>query len=247
MRKDLTALLLALFLVVALGACAPASVAAAAAPDSAVSTALPVNTDEIVTVSSNGATVVDPAALESAFSRLDIAALSEDEMTDLLFMREEEKLARDVYLALYAQWGLPIFQNIANSEQTHTGAIATLLARYDLDDPVLDEAVGTFANDDLQLLYDQLVAEGSESLLAALEVGATIEDLDIVDLQDAIARTDNADIGMVYQNLMKGSRNHLRSFVKLLQRQYGATYQPQYLDQLAFETIVNTPMERGRA
>lgn len=242
MRKYLTPLL-ALFLVVALGACANASLAAAPAP----ATDVPATIEEIVTVSSNGTTAVDPIALDSAFLRVGVAPLSADEAADLLFMREEEKLAHDVYLGLYAQWGLPIFQNIATSEQTHTEAIATLLARYDLNDPAVNEAVGVFANDNLQLLYEQLVAQGSQSLLAALQVGATIEDLDIVDLQDAIARTDNADISMVYQNLMKGSRNHLRSYVTTLQKQYGATYQPQYLNQAAYDAIINAPMERGRA
>ena len=146
---------------------------------------------------------------------------------------------------MYEQWGLPLFQNIANSELTHTEAVRTLLIRYDLADPALDKAVGVFTNNDLQALHDQLIASGGQSLVAALQVGATIEDLDIVDLQNAITKTDNADIILVYENLMKGSRNHLRSFISTLQKQNGE-YQPQYLDQAAFEAIVNSPAERGK-
>jgi hypothetical protein len=94
-------------------------------------------------------------------------------------------------------------------------------------------------------LYEQLVVQGSESLAAALQVGAPIEDLDITDLAASLAQTDNPDIILVYENLMKGSRNHLRAFVSTLQRQTGTTYQPQYLDQTTYDAIINGTMESG--
>jgi hypothetical protein len=53
--------------------------------------------------------------------------LSEEEFSALLYMREEEKLARDVYLTLGAHWSLPIFQNIGQSEQAHMDAVKVLL------------------------------------------------------------------------------------------------------------------------
>lgn len=203
----------------------------------------PVTDNDIMTVDDDGNTAVDTASLDSALSQIDSTVLNEDEVNDLIYMREEEKMAHDVYLALNEQWGLPLFQNIANSELTHTEAVRTLLIRYDLADPALDKAVGVFTNNDLQALHDQLVAQGGQSLVAALQVGATIEDLDIVDLQNAITKTDNADIILVYENLMKGSRNHLRSFISTLQKQNGE-YQPQYLDQAAYDAIINSPAER---
>lgn len=49
-------------------------------------------------------------------------------------MREEEKLARDVYLTFGEKWGLTLFTNIAKSEQTHTDAVKTLLDRYEIKD-----------------------------------------------------------------------------------------------------------------
>ncbi|MGD8605463.1 MAG: DUF2202 domain-containing protein, partial [Anaerolineales bacterium] len=103
--------------------------------------------------------------------------LTQDEVNSLLFMREEEKLAHDVYLELYEEWGLRIFQNIANSEQTHTEAVRTLLEAYDIDDPAEGAAVGVFINPDLQDLYDQLTAQGRQSLQDALLVGAAIEEI----------------------------------------------------------------------
>jgi len=160
-------------------------------------------------------------------------------------MREEEKLARDVYLRLYDLWNINIFKNIAASEQTHTDAIKALLDSYSLDDPMSNDENGVFANDDLQALYNQLVDQGSQSLEDALKVGAAVEEIDILDLEKYIAQTDNADIQMVYENLLKGSRNHLRSFAETIQKQTGATYQPQYLPEDEYQAIVGSEIERG--
>lgn len=170
--------------------------------------------------------------------------LSEIERSSLIFMREEEKLARDVYTFLYNKWNLLIFDNIAASEQTHTDAVLTLLDKYSLTDPVQDKTFGVFANSDLQQLYNDLTTQGSASLLDALIVGATIEDLDISDLDNALIRIDNLDIKYVYENLNKGSRNHLRSFYNQIQVQNGS-YTAQFITQEYFDNIVNSAMERG--
>lgn len=177
-------------------------------------------------------------------SQMDIQELSEKEIKDLQYMREEEKLARDVYLTLYDKWGQRIFYNIAQSEQTHTDSVRYLLQRYGLEDPVKDETVGVFTNTDLQKLYNDLVEKGSKSLQDGLFVGATIEDLDIFDLKGAITETDNEDIQVVYENLMRGSRNHMRSFIGQLQRN-GGSYESQYLSQQEIDEILQSDIERG--
>jgi len=169
---------------------------------------------------------VTPASAEEMTVAVSVLSSSEEE--GLVFMREEEKLAHDVYVTLYAQWGLPVFQNIANSEATHTAAIQTLLDRYGIADPAAGNEVGEFTNTDLQTLYDQLVAQGSQSLADALKVGAAIEELDIRDLQTRLAQTFSADIQLVYNNLLRGSENHLHAFTSTLQRQTGENYVPQY-------------------
>ena len=128
-------------------------------------------------------------------------------------MREEEKLAHDVYVTLYEQWGLRVFGNISRSEQQHTEAVAYLLDRYDISDPAAGNDFGEFTDADLQALYDQLVAQGSKSVADALKVGAAIEEIDILDLQERLAETDNAAIERVYNSLLAGSENHLRAFV----------------------------------
>lgn len=171
-------------------------------------------------------------------------SLSQDEINSLAFMREEEKLAHDVYLTLYNKWQLNIFNNISQSEETHTQAVLTLLEKYGVPDPVGDSGIGVFENQDLQALYDQLIAQGSQSLLEGLIVGAIIEEKDILDIKNSIEVIDNEDIIFVYSNLLKGSRNHLRSFYdQLLKRDY--IYKPQFIEQSELDEIVNAPKETG--
>ena len=146
--------------------------------------------------------------LQTAFA---VQPLSADEATHLLYMREEEKLARDVYQVLFSKWNVRIFNNIAVSEQRHYDAVGTLISRYKLTDPA-QETAGVFTNPDLQALYAQLIAKGSISLLDALQVGVSIEETDIDDLKAAIAVTDNRDVLTVYGNLLNGSLNHLSAF-----------------------------------
>jgi len=132
-------------------------------------------------------------------------------------MREEELLAHDVYVLFYTLYKIPVFNNISLAETQHAGAVKTLLLKYRLPEPALNHVSGVFVNSDLQALYTRLVAEGKGSLTAALSVGATIGDLDINDLHNHIsADVDNQDILFVFSNLEKGSRNHLRSFYRLL-------------------------------
>ncbi|ASJ00588.1 DUF2202 domain-containing protein [Thermococcus gorgonarius] len=156
------------------------------------------------------------------------APLSEEEASGLLYMVEEEKLARDVYLTLYEQTGLEVFERISNSEQAHMDAVLSLIEKYNLTAPDTLSEVGVFQNEELQALYDQLVEQGSKSVEDALKVGALIEETDIKDLEDWIARTDNEDIKTVYSNLMAGSENHLRAFVRNLEAQ-GVSYTAQVL------------------
>ncbi len=171
--------------------------------------------------------------------------LSEQEKQDLLFMREEEKLADDVYAVLYDKWDLKVFDHIKGSEQKHVDAIKVLLDRYNLADPISNDTVGYFNNQDLKALYDKLISQGSISQIEALKVGATIEDVDIRDLQNAIANTDNEDIKTVYENFMRASRNHMRAFTKELSA-LGASYTPQYISQEEYNAIINSDIERGR-
>jgi hypothetical protein len=163
-------------------------------------------------------------------------SLSQTEADTLTFMREEEKLARDVYLVMFAYWGSKTFTNIAESEQNHMDAIKTLLDKYGLPDPAYQE-IGVFNDPSLQELYEQLENQGKVSKLDALMVGALIEEIDIEDLQTAIDQTDQHDLQRVYGNLMSGSENHLRAFVSQIER-LGVNYEAQYLPQEMVDEIL---------
>jgi hypothetical protein len=186
------------------------------------------------------------APVENYVLSLPKESLSKAEIKDLLHMREEEKLARDVYLTLYKKWKLPVFKNISKSENWHMHMVKLLLDKYGLNDPVekTEDRVGVFENQKLQSLYNELVEKGSISLKDALIVGATIEDLDIKDLEEAIKRSNNKDIDLVYQNLEKGSRNHMRAFVGILRR-YGWDYTPQFISKSYFNQIISSKHEIG--
>ena len=164
--------------------------------------------------------------------------LSPEEVEAILYMREEEKLARDVYLTLYNKTGLPIFENIARSEQTHMDMVLELIKKYNLTDPVAGMGVGEFNSTEMKELYEKLVAQGSESDVEALKVGALIEEIDIKDLDEWLKHVDNQDIKAVFESLRNGSENHLRAFTRLLQNRYGITYTPQVLSEDEYRSIV---------
>jgi hypothetical protein len=174
-----------------------------------------------------------------------LAELDTTEAAGLTYMREEEKLARDVYQNFYPLWNNSLFDNISQSEQQHFDAIGGLLDRYRLDDPARMDLPGVFQNPDLQALFDQLIEQGAGSAIAALQAGALIEETDIVDIAKAITETDQPDILQVYENLLRGSRNHLRAFVAAIEAA-GIPYQALVLTQDQVDAIVNSPMERGR-
>jgi hypothetical protein len=171
-------------------------------------------------------------------------ALNASEAAGLVYMREEEKLAHDVYAKLHIKWGLRIFGNISQSEERHTGMIKLLLDRYELPDPAANNSMGVFQNEGLQTLYSDLIKQGESSLKAALKVGATVEDLDIRDLEKGAAATDNEDLKLVYGNLQRASENHIRTFVGQLEAA-GESHTAQYDNPATLSDILASPKQLG--
>jgi hypothetical protein len=199
----------------------------------------------VLTIDEDGNSSFSQTALGSTLAALPSEPLNATEQESLVYLREEEKLAHDVYVYLDGPYGyLKVFGNISLSEATHTEAVRQLLLRYSLSDPSTSLAAGQFNNKTLQELYDQLIARGTPTAVDALRVGAAIEEIDITDIQTAMASIDNQDIRMVYENLLKGSRNHLRAFVRVLS-QNGVVYVPQYMAPVDYDQIISSPMERG--
>lgn len=196
-------------------------------------------------VYADGTSTMNLTLLQTQLSNLPLGTLNDDETAGLALMRQEEKLARDVYLALYNLHGTPIFNTISGSEQTHTDAMLALLERYSLSDPVATAGLGEFADETLQTLYDNLVYQGTPTLVDGLIVGVTIEELDIFDIARLSEQLDdNEDIAQVYSQLQRGSRNHLRSFYSQLVAN-GGSYTPQYISQTEFDEIINSATETG--
>ncbi len=171
-----------------------------------------------------------------------VVALDQKEIDDLKFLREEEKLARDVYLYSYDKYNLNVFNNISNSEQSHMNKVLTLLTKYGIADPSSTER-GVFNNTVLQDLYDKLIQKSDSSLVDALTVGAIIEDLDISDIDDFVVNTTKSDLLEVYSNLLCGSRNHMRSYSSQLTAN-GATYQQQFISEEEYATILSQANEK---
>ena len=172
-----------------------------------------------------------------------LPALSAEEIAGLYYMREEEKLAHDVYLALFDRWDAQVFDNIAQSETQHTEAVRSLILAHGLEDPAATTAPGVFVNADLQALYNQLVDMGQRSLVDALKVGCLVEETDIRDIEERKAQViDEPDIVQVYDNLLCGSRNHLRAFNSQLVKQEGV-YEPTVLNQAEWDAIALSPNE----
>ena len=198
-----------------------------------------VNTDDASSGSPVNEAVTTDTSTATCISGLPLEELSDSEVAGITYMREEEKVARDVYTYLYGKWGINTFNNISKAEQAHMDAIMLLIDRYDLTNPVGDNGYGVFTNPDLQALYDKLIADGSVSEIEALKVGALIEEVDINDLDEELERyIDNQDITKVYNNLRAGSEGHLRAFVWNLKVR-GVEYAPVVLSGEEYDEIIN--------
>ena len=142
---------------------------------------------------------------------------SNQEVADMKYMIEEEKMARDVYEILDNIWNLRVFNNIKQSEQHHMDMMEYLLNSNKISYQLSDKQ-GIFFNKKLQKLHNDLIEKGSKSRQDALEVGKLIEVTDIEDLEVALKNTSNTEIKDVYSKLIFASNNHLRAFNRNLSR-----------------------------
>jgi hypothetical protein len=163
------------------------------------------------------ATAAVPCILTGTIADVPIPActisgtVTETEATGLLFMREEEKMARDVYAYLYEKYKLPVFKNITKSENAHMSAVLRLIAGFKITDNSSNNP-GEFTNEHITELYNQLIEMGNVSVIEALKVGVLIEQTDIADLKKELLTVENSSVKTVYGNLLKGSEAHLKAF-----------------------------------
>ncbi len=188
--------------------------------------------------------------------------LTVGEHEHLIYMREEEKLARDVYITLGQMYPRSrVFGNIASSEEKHTTAVKRILDKYSIEDPVTNDNVGVFTGDKygdyFSATFDALIDRGSVSNLEALYVGAYIEELDILDINKCdhvildrneelnypedcgLESTTKSDLQRMLGSLLSGSENHLRAFVQNIERHIGyGNYQAQVISQEEVDDIL---------
>lgn len=140
-------------------------------------------------------------------------ALTQAQKETLLFIYQEEKVARDVYITLGKLYpDQKVFNNIQLSEQKHIDSAQMLCEKYGVSISNVDETeVGVFVVPALQELYDTLVLQGSRSEIGGLKVGEYIEVTDIDDLEHAEIGMPT-DVVKVFENLKAGSYNHLDAF-----------------------------------
>ncbi|MDX1925569.1 MAG: DUF2202 domain-containing protein [Pirellulaceae bacterium] len=170
--------------------------------------------------------------------------LTPAQVGQLVRMREEEKLAHDVYVTLAQSSGLQIFNNIANAESQHMRAVEQLASRYS-SVAAVNLPVGSFSDPQFQALYNSLVVAGSKSPIAAATVGAKIEEMDIKDLQTLLSQNPPQDVSKVLEHLQRASGQHLRAFTMELKR-LGGTYMPEFLSPQEYNSILNSDNERGQ-
>jgi hypothetical protein len=132
----------------------------------------------------------------------------------LTFIVQEEKLAHDLYVQLASTSGAQQFANIVNSESTHISLVQGLLVSYDIVDPTVGLAEGEFVNQDLQALYDTLLASGSVDRAGAIAAGIAVEEKDIADIEVMLASELPSDVVSVLERLLSGSQNHLAAFLR---------------------------------
>lgn len=154
---------------------------------------------------------------ELNYSTGDVTPITADETSMLLYLTEEEKLAHDVYSKLYEKYGSRVFNTISRSETTHQERMLDLLSTRGIDDPRSNEP-GVFNNQDLQTLYDTLMAQADKSLAEAYKVGVAIEETDIADIENDLKNIDSShtDIVETLNLLLRGSKNHLQAFNRQL-------------------------------
>ena len=154
--------------------------------------------------------------IDNIIENTPIAELTDQQKDDLVFMYQEEKVARDVYKTLGDIWGAKVFLNIQKAEQRHMDVIKSLLEKYSLPIPVVEDTVGVFENEALQSFYDQSIEQGKTSLQEALNIGLSIEETDIADLENKITDTPE-DIKAVFERLLNGSNHHLKAFSRVIE------------------------------
>ncbi len=168
------------------------------------------------------------------------AQLTDAEVNGILSLRQEEKVAYDVYTYMFDKYQSKVFKNIAENEKSHMDKMKELIDQFNLSDPLEGtvDKKGVFSNKKMQALYDEMVMAGNYGLLDALRAAARFEETDIIDLRKNMSSASNEAVINVYLNLESGSQDHLRLLVKYIKEE-GISYKPSYLSKEEYDQIMS--------
>lgn len=209
--RTLSAGAAALIVAATLGACAADGTTDAEDPTGTSATTA--TTTDTATTNNNGQPGNGADAGEEA-SESEAAPGDVDQQTldDISYSFEEERMARDLYTALDEAWGTRQFAQIAEAEQRHMDALTGQMDRLGMMRAAVVPEPGVYTIDEIQALYDGWLGRGLTSEREALVVGIELEERDIADLEDIIARTEDPELVETYEYLLSGARNHLEAF-----------------------------------
>ena len=155
--------------------------------------------------------------------------LTDEQKYAIAYMWNDEKMAHDLYLALYNKFpNQNVLYNIATkAESTHELTVENLAQAYDINITNYQNGYGEhYSQNDLdkygageffipavQQTYDTLYNQGSKSEIDALKVGCMVEVVDVDDLNKYLdVVKDKPDIVNAFENLRSGSYNHYWAF-----------------------------------
>lgn len=166
--------------------------------------------------------------------------LTDAEINSIMSLREEEKVAYDVYTFMFEKYESKVFKNIAENEKDHMDKIKELIIQFNLNDPLsgISDQKGVFNNKKMQALYDEMIMAGNYGLLDALRAAARFEETDIIDLRNDLSAASDQTVVNTYINLESSSQDHLRALVKVIKDE-GISYKPSYLSKEDFDKIMS--------
>ncbi|MDD3034385.1 MAG: DUF2202 domain-containing protein [Bacteroidales bacterium] len=195
----------------------------------------------VLQVKSDGTTTFDMTTMSAPFDST--ADLTASEIEYIYAVREDEKLAGDLYSAFFEMYKIKTFENIAKAEINHMKATERLLEYYGITYPVAGDK-GKFENPVRQALYDSLLQKGSTAL-EAFKVMAQYEEYNIVQYKADLAVITNENLKIVIENLEKGSENHFKATIRQITA-LGGTYSAQVMTQEEYSAIIATGFEQGK-
>jgi len=196
---------------------------------------------DIIEVKSDGATTFALAGVTPAFDST--ADLTADEIEFIYAVREDEKVARDLYFSFFGTFGLKPFENIGKAEDNHIKATEKLFDYYEIDYPALSEN-GKFENAIRQKLFDSLLLKGTPEL-EAFKVMAMLEESNIVEYGEVLKTIANPNIKIVIENLARASANHFKAAIRQITA-LGGTYTPALMTQEQYRAVIAIGFEKGK-